>query len=322
MRRAVPLLSLLLLALAGPVHATIKVQAVLEPEVLGLDETALFTVEIQGDGFGPMGFRQPEFDLENFEIVGGPYQQEDIRFANGRLTRTYRISWRLRPLTTGTARVNSIAIRVRGTLVQIGDREISVQAESTGNSRGEPQQDPMDRLLGRLPWQRRPEPTTPGVFLRAEVTPAHPYVGEQTLYTVYLYTRQDILAANAREVPTFRGFWVRDVPQPQNLPTEFVDLGGSRYGRVVLLQKALFPLRPGEHTIEPSAMDLVIRTFERRFFGPPLSSNEELSLRTPPRTVDVRPLPPAPAQFGGAVGQLALAARLQPAEVRLGEAAT
>jgi hypothetical protein len=320
-RRALPLL--LFLALAGPAYATIEVQARLEPEVLGLGETATFTVQIEGTGFGRMGFRPPEFDLENFEIVGGPYQQEDIRFANGRLTRTFKISWRLRPLTTGTARVNAIAVRVRGATVQIGDREVEVQEEPTGRGSGDaPGEDPLDRFLDRMPWQRRPEPNTPGVFLRADVTPQQPFVGEQVLYTVHLYTRQDILAANAREVPTFRGFWVRDVPQPQSLPTELVDIGGERYGRVVLLQKALFPLRPGEHAIEPSAMDLVVRTFERRFFGPPLSRHEELSLRTPPRTVNVRPLPAAPARFGGAVGQLSLAARLEPAEIRLGEAAT
>ncbi|HYG61086.1 MAG TPA: BatD family protein, partial [Thermoanaerobaculia bacterium] len=59
-----------------------------------------------------------------------------------------------------------------------------------------------------------------------------------------------------------------------------------------------------------------------RFFGPPLSRSEQLLLRTDPKAVEVRPLPPAPPGFGGAVGDLSLAAQLEPREVRLGEAAT
>ena len=123
-------------------------------------------------------------------------------------------------------------------------------------------------------------------------------------------------------MPTFRGFWVRDVPQPQRLPTDIVSVGGQRFGRVAVVQKALFPLRPGHYTIEPSSMDVLVRMVEPRWFGLPLSRPQQLTLQAPAMAVDVQSLPPAPPGFAGAVGQLALSARLEPEHVRLGEAAT
>jgi hypothetical protein len=69
-------------------------------------------------------------------------------------------------------------------------------------------------------------------------------------------------------------------------------------------------------------MELIVRVVERRFFGPPMSRPEQLTASSPPVAVEVRALPPAPAGFSGAVGRLALQARLEPRELAVGEAAT
>lgn len=321
--------SLLLLALAAPAAAAeIEVRALLEPEVIGVDETAVLTVEVRGGGFARLRFH-PDFELDNLEIVGGPFQYEDMVFGSSPLSRSFRLSWQVRPLRLGRARVHSIAVRLRNEVRQLPDREIRVQEEPAGSSRrpsrrpAQDMVDPFDQLFGRLPlpW-RQPRPQTPGVFLRAEVEPRRPVVGEQILYTVYLYTREDITSITPSGVPPFRGFWVRDIPLPQHLPTDMVEIDGGRYARVPLLKKALFPLRPGRSRIEPTRMDLTVRQFERRFFGPPLTRSDQVQVETDPITVDTQPLPPAPPGFGGAVGRLALAARLEPRELRLGEAAT
>src|SRR6185295_4061846 len=129
-------------------------------------------------------------------------------------------------------------------------------------------------------------------------------------------------------LPSFRGFWVRDVPMPQNLPTEMVTMEGQRYARVALLQKALFPLRPGRHELEPAKIDVLMQRYLPTAFGPPIAQPEQVSLHTPATVIDVRPLPPPVAAAAGttpasvAVGRLALAARLDPPRLRIGEAAT
>jgi hypothetical protein len=147
-------------------------------------------------------------------------------------------------------------------------------------------------------------------------------VGQQVLYTVYLYTLVDVSAVTPSAFPDFQGFWVRDIPQPQKLPTDMVEVDGKRYGRVVLIQKALFPLRAGPHPIQPTEMDLLVRTIDRTLFGPALSHAQQVHLRAPAMAVDVQELPEAPPGFTGAVGRMALAAKVEPAEVRLGESAT
>ncbi|MFP5288749.1 MAG: BatD family protein, partial [Thermoanaerobaculia bacterium] len=210
--------------------------------------------------------------------------------------------------------------------VSLGSREVLVQDEPTGLNATDvtyDQEDPLDRFFRR--WEPAWRDRTwrrPDVFLRAEVRPLKPVVGQQVLYTVHLYTLSDVSMVSPTAVPDFHGFWVREIPQPTKLPTDMVEVEGKRYGRVVLLQRALFPLRPGRHQIQATEFDLLVRTIDRRLFGPPTTSSEQLHLKTPAMPLDVQPLPPAPPGFTGAVGRISLAASVEPAELRLGEAAT
>jgi hypothetical protein len=299
----------------------------MEPEVIGIDETTTFNVEVHGDDFSSLRFRRPDFELDNLEVVGGPSRYEDMRFDNGRLSHTLRISWQVRPLALGRARARAIAVQLNDEVMRLPACEVQVQREPTRQARrsygGLDEEDPFQQFFGRIPNPWRREPRQPEVFLRAEVEPQQPVVGEQVLYTLYLYTREDISSLSPSGVPTFRGFWVQDIPIPQQIPTEMVEIDGRRYGRVPLLRKALFPFRPGRHKVEPAAVDLTVQRYDRAFFfGPPVARPEPLRLRTDGQWIDVRPLPPAPPGFGGAVGQLVLKADLQPRQIRLGEAAT
>ncbi|HZF07633.1 MAG TPA: BatD family protein [Thermoanaerobaculia bacterium] len=317
--------TLLLLLLSGAARATIDVRSTLGPEVIGVDEVASFSIEVKGGGFSHLKF-QPSFQLENLEIAAGPFESESISFVNGTFSRSLKLSWELRPQGVGRARVYAVSVRLGDQTLDLPERALRVQQQPTRPPGDPEEQDPLERFFGgRYPLRQLLEPPSrqdgPRVFLRAEVTPERPFVGQEALYTVSLYSRDDVNAVNPRQLPNFKGFWVRDVPQPQNLPTEMVAMGGLRYGRVVLVKKALFPLRPGPHPIEPAAVDVMVRILERSFFGPALERPEEVALSTRPLSIDVQPLPPAPPGFRGAVGRMALRATLAPRQVRVGEAA-
>jgi hypothetical protein len=322
-RLLLPLLLIFLAVRPALAEDEVKVSATLEPAVVGIDEVATLTLESRTDSLSGVGFR-PDFELENLEIVGGPYRSEDVRLTNGKVSHSFRMSWRLRPLNTGRARVHSLVLSLPDQTFEMRDREITVQEEPTGQQTEERTatvEDPFERLFGGF-RSRRPT-REPGVFLRAEISPQRPFVGQQVLYTVYLYTRDDISSMAPRDLPKFRGFWVRDIPLPQSSNPEMVEVDGLRYARVPLLQRALFPLRSGSSVIEPTEVDLVARIFEQRFFGPPISHPQQVRLNTSALTVHVQPLPSAPPPgFTGTVGQYDLEARLEPAELRLGDAAT
>jgi hypothetical protein len=323
-RSPIPLILLAVFA-ALPARAADDLKVTLEPEVIGIDETATLTIEVHTDGLSSMTFR-PGFELDNLEAMGRPSQYDDMRFSNGTLSRTFRLSWQLRPLGLGWARVRAITVQLGDDVHQLPPHEIRVQQEPTQQarrSRPDEDDDPFKQFFGRMPNPFRQEPQQPDVFVRAEMQPQQPVVGQQVLYNVYLYTREDIAAISPSGVPPFKGFWVRDIPLPQQLPMEMVDVGGRRYAKVPVFKKALFPLRAGRFQLAPAVVDLTVQRYERSFFfGPAVTRPVPVRVQTAAETVDVQPLPPAPPGFGGAVGQLSLETRLEPRQVRLGEAAT
>ncbi len=332
-RGAIVLLGTIDILAAHPAHAakpiTLRVQ--LEPARIGLGETATLSFEARG-GLTNLDLR-PSFSLDNLEIVTGPSQAEEMRVENGRLSRAVRLSWQVRPIAVGPARAQSIHVELSGRVVAMPTQSIQVQREPTGQGQDERggsfgADDPFERLLGSAPWLRRPPPqlddphAPPVAFIRAELSNEHPFVNEQVLYTIYLYSRIEVATINPLSVPELRGFWNRDVPLPERLPTEIVTLGNLRYGRVPLLRRILFPLRAGEHTFEPVRFQIITMQLEQSFFSPPFARPMATDLATPPLSIAVRALPEGPLGFEGAVGPVAVSATLSPNELRVGEAAT
>jgi hypothetical protein len=329
---------LLVLALAqafAPVAARavtqITLQARLQPERIGLGETATLSIEAR-TGLSRLDLR-PSFALENLEIVAGPSQADEMRVENGLFSRTVRLSWQVRPLGVGPARAHSIRVELGGRIIGLPTQSIQVQQEPTGESGGQDESpfaadDPFERLFGPMPWQRPAAPRAPGpnepplAFLRGEVSNDHPFVNQQVLYTIYLYSRIEVSAVNPLSTPDLNGFWARDVALPERLPTEIVALGDVRYGRVPLLRKILFPLRAGTHVLEPVRFQIATTQYERGFFAAPFPRPMATELETPALRLDVRPLPAGPPGYEGAVGPLALSASLEPRVLRVAEAAT
>jgi hypothetical protein len=351
----------LALAAAAPAAAAsgpVQMEITLLPQEIGIDETATLSITAQGNGFDSMRF-QPTFKLDNLAMAGGASQFEDLNLINGNLTRSFRFAIQLRALAPGPARVHEILVRLGGRLSRLPDQEVHVVQEAAaaspsgasgaagaagaagasgaptpgaarGSSAGGAAREPLprdpaelfERLFGGSPFAGVRRVMGPPVFLRAEVVPPRPLAGEQALYTVYLYTRESLAAINATAMPAFRGFWVRDLPQPEHLTREMVTIGNDSYARVAMIRKALFALRPGHHQLEPAACDVVIEAPDRGLFGlaqPPAS--EELHLQTPELAVDVQPLPQPPPGFGGLVGNVSLRASLQPYSLTAGQGA-
>jgi hypothetical protein len=321
-------------ALAFAAQQRTEATAVLEPGLVGVEELASFTITVTSGGFGGLDVR-PAFELDNLEVAAGPFQSQSQRWVNGTTSSTLQLTWRLRPKGVGAARVRAIALTVEGQALRLSDKEIQVQQEAPPRRQPAPGGagapavkpfDPFEDLFGRPGVGRRRMPTAevarPKVYLRAEVQPAAVYAGQQTTYTLWLYTQTDVGAFQPTRMPAFKGFWVREIPQPAELKPEWLEQDGERFGRVAMLRRALFPLQAGRFTIEPTEVDLVARMAEIGPFGTPFGRSETLHLKTEPIALEVLALPPPPPDFTGAVGDLTVSARLDRATLAVGEAAT
>lgn len=344
-RRRIVVAVLLALAVAPTLPAQedrdLHVELQLEPrDGVGLDELAVLRIKIEGSSGLPNPL--PDFELDNFRIAGGPSRSTSLTIVNGVPSSSLALSWRLRPLETGTARVHGATVKVGDRVFELPERRVEVLEQAPpGRRRGGG--DPFDSLFRNDPFfqqrgdrldslierqrrrreeARRQADEAPEIFLRAEVEPGNPYVGEQTLYTLYLFTEVDVRSISPDELPDFKGFWSRNIPQPDRIQPELVRHGGERIYRFVLLQRALFPRRAGSFELPPveASMEALVR--DRRPFGSLLPRARQIVRESNPVTVEVRELPPAPPGYEGAVGRLDLTAELTPRELEVGEAAT
>ena len=306
--------------------------AMLAPGLMGVEELASFTIIVSSGGFGGLDVH-PAFELDNLEVAAGPFQSQSQRWVNGKTSSTLQLTWRLRPKGAGPARVRAIMLTVEGKALRLSDKEIQVQQESPSRREASPAPstgrsfDPFEDLFGRSGVGRRrmqaaAEAERPKIFLRAELQPPSAYVGQQTTYTLWLYTQTDVGAFQPTHMPAFTSFWVREIPQPAELKPEWLEHNGERFGRVAMLRRALFPLQEGRFTIEPTEVDLVARMAEIGPFGTPFGRSETLHLKTDPIQLVVQALPAAPPDFTGAVGEVTVSARLDRSALSVGEAAT
>lgn len=321
--RSIRITSLAVLAAVAASAADVEVEARLTPEVIGIEQLATLTIEIKGAGMGRLQ-PSPEFELDNLKVVAGPYTQESFQFVNGTTSRSATVSWRVRPLDLGTARVHSLVVRVGDQVVEKSDLHLTVQQESVQVEESEEPTDPFDEIFEpfRRPRSRDERRPRGEVFLRATATPENPFVGQQVLYTLYLYTQSDISSINPESLPDFQGFWVREVPQPKRFDPEMVEIEGKTFARVKLLERALFPLRDGTFELEPTRALMAVKVPVTTMRLSLLSQTEEIQRVSNPVQISVRPLPTPPPGFHGAVGDLTIEATLTPPVVEAGGAAT
>jgi len=331
---AAVLLAVALLAAAPAAAQQLEVKARLEPQVLGVDDYAFFSIEVAGGVFSQVSF-EPTFDLVNFEQIGGRAESSGVQWINGVSSRSLRLTWRLQPKELGLAAVQGISVRVGSDRFDLPAQEVRVVAEPPPSSRRRP---PSSSRGPRSSWQlpdpledfferRRQavEQAEPKVRLVAEASPARAWAGQQVTYTLWLYTQTAIAQLNFKETPGFEGFWVEELPRLANGQPKPAQLDGEAYWRTPLLQRALFPLRPGSYDVDPAEVALVAQ-LSASPFSRLLPRNQAMVRASNPVTVEVRPLPPPPPQladrFSGLVGDLSLDARLVPAELAVGDATT
>lgn len=146
-------------------------------------------------------------------------------------------------------------------------------------------------------------------FVEAEISNPRPFIGEQVVYTLRLYSNVQRAEQPGIVLPNFAGFWKREIDPIRQYPV----MVGDRAFNVIERKIALFPAYVQSLAIGETAV--VIRDDLSNFGN---------VLLTVPMTVEVQRLPETSdlEGFHGAVGRFEILPTLDRQQTRLGEPVT
>jgi BatD DUF11 like domain len=279
-------------------------------------------------------YRPPDFKgLRVLSTPGAPNQSTQMQFGGAGMFVQISYSWRYEVAAAqkGTITIGPARVRVNGQ--DLRSSTVTVSSSNASASAGPPPlsppasqaSDPSAAAGAAAPGGAAvsppPEAAQGGSFIRLVADKQKVFVGEAVAATWYLYMNQPADKYDTQVEPHTEGFWTEDVIVPSRrgglvLTQEMVQ--GHVYQVGTVLKKALFPLQAGPLTITPMEAEIS----RSDFFGNAVRSQR---VRSTPTVIDVLPLPKAgqPAGFDAAnVGIFTLAARVDRAQVAVGEAVT
>lgn len=272
-------------------------------------------------------FEAPDFD--GFTVLRGPDYTNGWTLVSGEMREYVAIGFVLSPKSSGKiviapakALADGKTLRTEAVTIEVSD-QIGGAASPAPSSPGD---QPLDEMVLRS-GENVQEKIRRNLFIRLEVNKRTVYVGEPVVAAYKLYTR---LNSESRVVkrPSFSGFSVMDMEEPEADLPRTERLNGREYNVYLLRLVQLFPLQPGSFELESMQVDNTVRFIresvardQQTFNGilralgeeglpPDAWVREQVSLSSTPATIMVKPLPDAgqPADFSGAVGQFRLRA--------------
>ncbi|MEO6951273.1 MAG: BatD family protein [Polyangia bacterium] len=312
MKRALSTLVLVVVGLASARASANRFTATVVSDSVTIADTVQLTVSIERDGNSVLeSYRAPS--APDFDIVrameGG--QQISMTIINGRqsVTSTDEHVYLLRPKKKG-------ALVIGPAVARVGGQELRTQP-ITVRVGGVPK-----NMVGRMPGSATeplPEPESfrgdGDTHVEATADKTRVYVGEQVNIDWRLWAGSQVLNYRSVADPKTDGFWSEDLT-PQQREWQRQVTKGREYQVTLLLEKGLFPLKPGKLVVTPLSAE--ITTMQNAF-----SANASAVASSKPVEIDVRPLPAEgrPANFPSVnVGHYEMKAAVDRTRVAAGDA--
>ena len=283
--------------------------------------------------------------IPGFTVLSGPSQESGMTSINGVVKQYVALSYILKPKGPGnypipaaTAKAdgneyksNSVTIRVTNT--------VAPDAAAPSASGMFPGFNPFDDLPQQTPFndyilkkgENASEKVNRNMFVKLQTDKTTCYLGEPIIATYKLYTRLKS-ESNVVKNPSFSGFSVIDLQQPDNMNYTRETVNGREYNVYVIRRVQLYPLQTGSLELEPAQVennvqfikeayanrqnDLandVFRDFAEATIPAEGMEIQKVILQNKPVTINVKALPAenVPAAFKGAVGTFKLMGALE-----------
>lgn len=288
------------LLLSSNAHA-FEVTAQVDRNRITINDTLVLKIVFQ-DGEGDIDTSR----LTDFEIISQS-SSSNISIINGNYSKTISTIYRLVPRREGRLQIPAFEVRHKGKRYTTKLIPIEVTAANV-----------------------RPKASR-DIFIEAGLSSTSPYVGEQVVYQLRLFSAIRFSNATLQQ-PDFTGFTAKEAGDRQNYETT---IDGRGY-RVIAVNYVLIPETPGEIEIDPAVIicDVPVKGgrsndpfsdpfFSNNFFS--FGRSEKRRLSTGPLSVKINPLPEYRAgrpPFSGVVGHVAITAELDRDRLAAGESMT
>lgn len=243
-------------------------------------------------------FRPPAFN--DCQLLAGPGSSVQTTIINGQISKTIAYTYTLRPERKGRLTIGPASISVGGRRLTTKPLDITVLEAPAGGAGGGEKE----------------------VFIRAEISAADAYIGQQLVLDYKLYSQRDISHLNLLSESDYAGFYVQEVSTYDKQPQREI-FEGQAYYTQVLKRVLLFPQEAGKLRIDPLSVQLEAVVGGRMpggFFS--RLETELLPASTQALAINVLPLPrPVPPNFSGGIGEYTLEASISPAVISTDDAA-
>lgn len=243
-------------------------------------------------------FKYPDVkDLTVLNVGSSSFSQTTI--INGNYSKTITLSWTLSVVTskTGQLSIPAATVTVDGKTYKSNTLTINVTKGSNNTTYVPSNQsnvvEPNSENRNELPNK--------DIFLNLTSNKTEAYLGEPIYIYNRLYSKYNVNLSEFNP-SSMDNFWIQDLPMPNSVKAEYVNLNGSQYLTAVLEKKVIFPQKTGEIKIEP--YNATFQLYDG--WGFPAGSKKVVSNK---KTITVKPLPAnKPAGFTGAVGDFEISA--------------
>lgn len=324
-------------------YAQIKFSAICPEKKIGKNDLLQIQFKIE-NATNVETIIPPSF--KNFEVVSGPNQQSGMTSINGKIDQYIAISFFLQPKSTGKFSIGAAVARADGKKFYSNPIVVEVTAASVSSSnnpanslspfsnfnfnfQAPPPTHQFDDFIlktGESPTEKIKK----NLFIKLDVSKKHCFVGEPITASYKLYTRLRS-ESSITDAPSFNGFSVSDLDVNNNASIE--KYNGRQYNVYVLRKVQLYPLQPGNFTLDPLVANNKVTFIKAAYAGTQQGDmffdmlenfadaaspenavvDETVTLKSEPVTIKVKPLPAQniPKEYKGAVGNFTIQAKLE-----------
>lgn len=299
------LLTLISILFLGSVSAQTKFE-IDAPGIVSVGERFNVRLVLNAEPDGDL--TPPKF--EGFDLLAGPIlsQGQSISIINGKTTQesSFTYTYTLAATTEGRFTISAASITSAGKRYSTRSLPIEVVKDASRAivSSGPQGQGKAEAPAGSV--------AADDILIRLVPSATTVYRGEAIRVSVKMYTRVGIAGLENAKYPAFNGFWT------QELNVDGYDwvretYNNKVYNSRILREYLLFPQKAGQLEIEQLSMTVIAQLvsnqggggslFDDFFGGGPSVRNVNKNVASAPIRITVKDTPqPAPASFGGAVG--------------------